>query len=109
MVKNYKPNRKKYIYVDLLLVHVQILYQKVQVTTALNIWCTLQWVEVECSKLYTTDQTIQKINAKNGKETVNHANLEKDKTSRAFDISSSTNGIYSDPTLALLIVLYSRL
>lgn len=66
-------------------------------------------MEVECSKLYMMDQITQKVNAKNGKETVNHATLAKGKTTRAFDISSSTSGIYSDPTLALFIVLNSRL
>lgn len=48
----------------------------------------------------------QKINARHGKDTVNHASLEKGRVTRAFDMSSSTNGIYSDPTLALVIVRY---
>lgn len=66
-------------------------------------------MEVECSKLYTTDQVIQNKNAKKGKDTVNHANLAKCKTYRVCNMSSPTNGIYSDPTLDLFILLYSRL
>lgn len=53
---------------------------------------------------------MQNINARNGNETVNHATLEKGSTTRAFDdMSSSTSGMYSDPTLTLFIVLYFRL
>lgn len=55
------------------------------------------------------DHVIQNINAKKGTDTVNHAILAKGKANRAFNMSPSTSGIYSDPILDLFIVLYSRL
>lgn len=110
MVENCKPDTNSYYYLRILFIdsiyfHIVrlILYEQEYVS------CTLQWVEVECSKLYAIDQTIQNINAKKGKETVNHATLAKFKVNRAFNMSSSTNGIYSDPTLDLFIMLYSGL
>jgi hypothetical protein len=45
------------------------------------------------------------MNAKNGRDTVNHAILLNDKTMRVLDMSSSsTKGIYSDPNLSLLMI-----
>jgi len=52
-----------------------------------------------------TDQAIQKMNATNGKDTVNHAILLNNRTMRLFGMSSSsTKGMYSDPNLSLLMI-----
>lgn len=48
---------------------------------------------------------MQKINARNGIDTVNHATLVNGMMTRIFDISSSVKGMYSDPNLSLLMIL----